>query len=191
VQQPEEEEVMLSSSTTTTTSNMNMNMDTVTEVDNNNSFSRIEDQIVAMSYSDGFCNHSETESSNNNRREFSRRVPARSRSFDRRGAALLSDMLKSAMTVAAQVSPESTLKGGGTGRAHSRSSNVRGTSPSAPKRSRSEVLSFEALTFEAEAEDTFEEDLTPRVDIPSFEPQHMKPSCSNDYETNDYETNEE
>jgi hypothetical protein len=63
------------------------------------------------------------------------------------------------------VSPESTLKGGGTGRAHSR--NTRDTSPSAPsasKRCRSvsesneaRVVSFEAEN-EAENEDQFDED---------------------------------
>jgi hypothetical protein len=151
------QEVMLTSIPTTSTD---------TESDNNDSLSRIEDQIVAMSYSDGFCNLSET----TNRREPSRQLPGRSRSFDRRGAALLSDMLKSAMIVAAHVSPESTLKGGGTGRAHSRSSNIRGTSPSARKRCRSVDLSLgedEDLSYEDE--DTFEEDFTPRVGIPSFE----------------------
>jgi hypothetical protein len=70
-------------------------------------------------------------------------------------------MLKSAMTVAAQVSPESTLKGGGTGRAHDRSRNSRGTSPSAPsasKRCRSVSESYEAQVESFEGEDQFEED---------------------------------
>jgi hypothetical protein len=125
------------------------NMDS--EPNSSNASNRSEDQIASMSFSDSFCNHSESIP----RRKPSGKLLGRSRSFDRRGAALLADMLKSAMTVAAQVSPESTLKGGGTGRAHDRSSNERGTSPSPSKRCRS-VPDSEALSFEAE--DQFEED---------------------------------
>jgi hypothetical protein len=72
------------------------------------------------------------------------------------------------MTVAAQVSPESTMKGGGTGRSHDRS---RGCSPSPPKRSRS-VSEAQVLSFEAE--DQFEEDpdfaprRAPRRALPSL-----------------------
>jgi hypothetical protein len=136
-----------------------------TEPNNSNAPNRSEDQILSMSFSDNMDFSDPSESAP--RREPSGKLPGRSRSFDRRGAALLADMLKSAMTVAAQVSPESTLKGGGTGRAHDRSRNSRGTSPSAPsasKRCRSvsesneaRVVSFEGET-EAEAEDQFEED---------------------------------
>jgi hypothetical protein len=134
-----------------------------TEPNNSNAPNRSEDQVVSMSFSDSFCDYSESRAPPS--REPSGKLPGRSRSFDRRGAALLADMLKSAMTVAAQVSPESTLKGGGTGRAHDRSRNSRGTSPSAPsasKRCRSvsesneaQVVSFEG---EDEDEDQFEED---------------------------------
>jgi hypothetical protein len=132
-----------------------------TEPNNSNAPNHSEDQVVSMSFSDSFLDYSE---STPPRREPSGRLPGRSRSFDRRGAALLADMLKSAMTVAAQVSPESTLKGGGTGRAHDRSRNTRGTSPSAPSaskrcRSVSELDEAQVVSFESEdQEDRFEED---------------------------------
>jgi hypothetical protein len=137
-----------------------------TEPNNSNAPNRSEDQIVSMSFSDSidtFCDPSDIDtfcdpSESAPRREPSGRLPGRSRSFDRRGAALLADMLKSAMTVAAQVSPESTLKGGGTGRAHDRSRNTRGSSPSPSKRCRSVSESNEAQEVSFEAEDEFEED---------------------------------
>jgi hypothetical protein len=143
------------------------NMDT--EPNNSNAPNRSEDQIVSMSFSDStdtFCDPSDIDtfsdpSESTPPRVPSGKLPGRSRSFDRRGAALLADMLKSAMTVAAQVSPESTLKGGGTGRAHDRSRSTRGTSPSAPspsKRCRSVSESNEAQVVSFEAEDQFEED---------------------------------
>jgi hypothetical protein len=136
-----------------------------TELNKSNAANLSEDQID--SFSDNFCNHSDYHSESTPRREPSGKLPGRSRSFDRRGAALLADMLQSAMTVAAQVSPESTLKGGGKGIAHDRSSSVRGTSPSPRKRCRSVCNSNEVVPVEAE--DQFEED-------PDFAPRRLLPS---------------
>jgi hypothetical protein len=134
-----------------------------TEPNDSNAPNSSEDQILSMSFSDSndtFCDPSDIDtfsdpSESAPPRVPSGKLPARSRSFDRRGAALLADMLKSAMTVAAQVSPESTLKGGGTGRAHDRSRNTRDSSPSPSKRCRS-VSESNEVSFEAE--DQFEED---------------------------------
>jgi hypothetical protein len=68
--------------------------------------------------------------------EPSGRVPGRSRSFDRRGAACLADLLKSAMVVSGDTDPDSLMKRGGNGSSRQMD---RGASPPPrkPKRCRS------------------------------------------------------
>lgn len=77
------------------------------------------------------------------------RAPGRSRSFDRRGAAGLADLMKSAMVVSAESSPESLMKRGGNGTSRD---IERASSPSPRKVKRCRSVT-EDLIFEDEDND--------------------------------------